>query len=116
MFTLRSLAGLPEDMTNLEMYQIFAPFGPIAPRGATALLDKARARSKRGTRDTLAPAHQGVRQVHRHWLCELHGEGCRRKSHPGLEQLPFYGASAAYRAPASEAACAQKTPFRMAAG
>ncbi|CAE7861434.1 gnt1 [Symbiodinium microadriaticum] len=34
------VGGLPEDMTNLEMYQIFAPFGPIAPRGATALLDK----------------------------------------------------------------------------
>eukprot|EP00440_Ansanella_granifera_P031681 gb/GFBE01034388.1/.p1 GENE.gb/GFBE01034388.1/~~gb/GFBE01034388.1/.p1 ORF type:complete len:139 (+),score=54.60 gb/GFBE01034388.1/:1-417(+) len=34
------VGGLPPDMTNLEMYQMFAPFGPIAPRGATAMLDK----------------------------------------------------------------------------
>ena len=35
-------------MTNLEMYQIFAPFGPIAPRGATALLDKDREEEDKG--------------------------------------------------------------------
>mmetsp|Transcript_116155 Transcript_116155/g.163254 ORF Transcript_116155/g.163254 Transcript_116155/m.163254 type:complete len:188 (-) Transcript_116155:75-638(-) len=34
------VGGLPPDTTNLEMYQIFSAFGPIAPRGATALLDK----------------------------------------------------------------------------
>lgn len=34
------VAGLPSDMTNLEMYQLFSAFGAIAPRGATALQDK----------------------------------------------------------------------------
>merc|ERR1712014_107424 len=34
------VGGLPDDMTSLEMYHLFAPFGPIAPRGATAMLDK----------------------------------------------------------------------------
>lgn len=29
------VGGLPPDTTNLEMYQIFSAFGPIAPRGAT---------------------------------------------------------------------------------
>ena len=29
------MGGLPPDTTNLEMYQIFSAFGPIAPRGAT---------------------------------------------------------------------------------
>ncbi|CAL1157413.1 unnamed protein product [Cladocopium goreaui] len=34
------VAGLPSDMTNLEMYQLFSAFGAIAHRGATALQDK----------------------------------------------------------------------------
>ena len=34
------VAGLPDDMTNLEMYQLFSAFGAIAHRGATALQDK----------------------------------------------------------------------------
>lgn len=34
------VGGLPPDTTSLEMYQIFSAFGPIAPRGATALVDK----------------------------------------------------------------------------
>lgn len=34
------VGGLPDNMTNLEMYQMFSSFGPIAPRGATAMLDK----------------------------------------------------------------------------
>ena len=29
------VGGLPPDTTNLEMYQIFSAFGPIAPRGVT---------------------------------------------------------------------------------
>jgi len=34
------VGGLPEDMSDLEMYVIFAPFGAIAPRGASARCDK----------------------------------------------------------------------------
>eukprot|EP00933_Yihiella_yeosuensis_P032048 TRINITY_DN25632_c0_g1_i1.p1 TRINITY_DN25632_c0_g1~~TRINITY_DN25632_c0_g1_i1.p1 ORF type:complete len:176 (-),score=50.34 TRINITY_DN25632_c0_g1_i1:186-713(-) len=34
------VGGLPEDMTDLEMYTIFAPFGAIAPRGANAMKNK----------------------------------------------------------------------------
>lgn len=34
------VGGLPPDMTNLEMYHVFSPFGPVAPRGATAMIDK----------------------------------------------------------------------------
>eukprot|EP00930_Biecheleria_cincta_P063021 TRINITY_DN484_c1_g1_i1.p1 TRINITY_DN484_c1_g1~~TRINITY_DN484_c1_g1_i1.p1 ORF type:complete len:380 (+),score=72.95 TRINITY_DN484_c1_g1_i1:53-1192(+) len=34
------VGGLPPDMDNLEMYHIFSPFGPVAPRGATAMIDK----------------------------------------------------------------------------
>lgn len=34
------VGGLPEDMTDLEMYVIFSTFGAIAPRGASARCDK----------------------------------------------------------------------------
>lgn len=34
------VGGLPENTTDLEMYQMFAPFGAIAPRGASARIDK----------------------------------------------------------------------------
>eukprot|EP00747_Dinoflagellata_sp_TGD_P163911 gnl/TRDRNA2_/TRDRNA2_183123_c0_seq1.p1 gnl/TRDRNA2_/TRDRNA2_183123_c0~~gnl/TRDRNA2_/TRDRNA2_183123_c0_seq1.p1 ORF type:complete len:158 (+),score=36.39 gnl/TRDRNA2_/TRDRNA2_183123_c0_seq1:84-557(+) len=34
------VGGLPSDTTDLDMYNIFAPFGAIAPRGATAMKDK----------------------------------------------------------------------------
>eukprot|EP00440_Ansanella_granifera_P027540 gb/GFBE01029916.1/.p1 GENE.gb/GFBE01029916.1/~~gb/GFBE01029916.1/.p1 ORF type:complete len:175 (+),score=44.55 gb/GFBE01029916.1/:1-525(+) len=34
------VSGLPPDMTDLEMYTIFASFGRIAPRGASARTDK----------------------------------------------------------------------------
>jgi len=34
------VGGLPEDMTDLHMYTIFATFGAIAPRGASARCDK----------------------------------------------------------------------------
>lgn len=32
--------GLPPEMTDLDMYHLFAPFGPIFPWGASAVLDK----------------------------------------------------------------------------
>mmetsp|Transcript_77071 Transcript_77071/g.121710 ORF Transcript_77071/g.121710 Transcript_77071/m.121710 type:complete len:246 (-) Transcript_77071:115-852(-) len=38
------IGGLPEDMSDLDMYIIFAPFGAIAPRGASARIDKATGR------------------------------------------------------------------------
>jgi len=34
------VGGLPSDMTDLEMYVLFSPFGRIAPRGASARIDK----------------------------------------------------------------------------
>jgi len=34
------VGGLPEDTTDLEMYHIFSPFGPIAVRGASARMDR----------------------------------------------------------------------------
>merc|ERR1719263_326288 len=34
------VGGLPEDMTDLDMYTIFSPFGAIASRGANARIDK----------------------------------------------------------------------------
>jgi len=34
------IGGLPSNMTSLDMYHMFSSFGPIAPRGATAMIDK----------------------------------------------------------------------------
>eukprot|EP00747_Dinoflagellata_sp_TGD_P185443 gnl/TRDRNA2_/TRDRNA2_42001_c0_seq1.p1 gnl/TRDRNA2_/TRDRNA2_42001_c0~~gnl/TRDRNA2_/TRDRNA2_42001_c0_seq1.p1 ORF type:complete len:345 (-),score=83.50 gnl/TRDRNA2_/TRDRNA2_42001_c0_seq1:112-1146(-) len=34
------VGGLPEDTSDLDLYQMFSPFGAIAPRGATAMKDK----------------------------------------------------------------------------
>lgn len=34
------VGGLPEDTTDLELYHIFSPFGPIAVRGASARMDR----------------------------------------------------------------------------
>jgi hypothetical protein len=36
----RAIRFLDEDMTDLEMYILFSPFGRIAPRGASARIDK----------------------------------------------------------------------------
>ena len=41
-----------EDMTDLEMYVLFSPFGRIAPRGASARIDKD------GTTDSTADQSQ----------------------------------------------------------
>lgn len=34
------IGGLPTNMTSLDMYHMFSSFGPVAPRGATAMIDK----------------------------------------------------------------------------
>eukprot|EP00927_Polykrikos_kofoidii_P068670 TRINITY_DN639_c0_g2_i1.p1 TRINITY_DN639_c0_g2~~TRINITY_DN639_c0_g2_i1.p1 ORF type:complete len:246 (+),score=37.46 TRINITY_DN639_c0_g2_i1:83-820(+) len=34
------VSGLPEDTTDFDLYKIFAPFGAIAPRGVTAMMEK----------------------------------------------------------------------------
>merc|ERR1712032_1085420 len=31
------IAGLPDDCTNLDLWKIFAPFGPIAPNGVRSM-------------------------------------------------------------------------------
>ena len=36
----QAIRFLDEDMTDLEMYVLFSPFGRIAPRGASARIDK----------------------------------------------------------------------------
>lgn len=73
------VAGLPSDMTNLEMYQLFSAFGAIAPRGAeengfsssgfsgaTALQDKETGKSTGSLNDSAYISSA------RHWICELH--------------------------------------------
>ena len=47
---------MDEDMTDLEMYVLFSPFGRIAPRGASARIDKDR--TTPGSRWVPVP-HQG---------------------------------------------------------
>eukprot|EP00927_Polykrikos_kofoidii_P052160 TRINITY_DN45948_c0_g1_i1.p1 TRINITY_DN45948_c0_g1~~TRINITY_DN45948_c0_g1_i1.p1 ORF type:complete len:172 (-),score=35.99 TRINITY_DN45948_c0_g1_i1:154-669(-) len=34
------VGGLPDDTSDIDLYTIFAPFGAIAPRGASAMKDK----------------------------------------------------------------------------